>query len=213
MQNIPSCCYVEKWMNKIGKLGGLPNPQPKWLYSHPPPPAPTSPPPASSSHTLGWHNVGPTHVGGRALEQHTLFFNLPKLTVKFVHRGHHLVVENNIMGIQVKSIKSRAIEDVGESTRLDIQMDFSEIHIFREACISVLEIVKLTVVSSTYIPLQTNCKLSEAAFSDYGLMADGIFSGITRAMACFFYELDNSIKGGDTGLGWWCSEGLPLARV
>lgn len=58
-----------------------------------------------------------------------LSFNLPKLDVKFVHKGHDLVVENNIMGIQVKSTKSRSTEDVGESTRLDIQMDFSEIHV------------------------------------------------------------------------------------
>lgn len=56
-------------------------------------------------------------------------FNLPKLDVKFVHRVHGLVVENKIMGIQVKSTKSRSVEDVGESTRLDIQMDFSEIHV------------------------------------------------------------------------------------
>lgn len=39
------------------------------------------------------------------------------------------MAENNIMGIQLKTIKSRSIEDVGESTRLDIQLDFSEIHV------------------------------------------------------------------------------------
>ncbi|THG07272.1 hypothetical protein TEA_001862 [Camellia sinensis var. sinensis] len=83
-----------------------------------------------------------------------LYFNLPKLDVNFLHRGHDLLVENNIMGIQVKSIKSRSIEDVGESTRLDIQMDFSEIHLYREASISVVEILKLDVGSSAYIPLQ-----------------------------------------------------------
>uniref|UniRef100_A0A5B7AFH2 FMP27/BLTP2/Hobbit GFWDK motif-containing RBG unit domain-containing protein n=1 Tax=Davidia involucrata TaxID=16924 RepID=A0A5B7AFH2_DAVIN len=83
-----------------------------------------------------------------------LFFNLPKLDVKFVHRGHGLAVENNIMGIQLKSIKSRSIEDVAESAHLDVQMDFSEIHLLREAGISVVEILKLDVVSSVYIPLQ-----------------------------------------------------------
>lgn len=46
-----------------------------------------------------------------------------------MHREHDLIVENNIMGIQLKSIKSRSNEDVGESTRLDVQMDFSEIHV------------------------------------------------------------------------------------
>ncbi|XAR62068.1 hypothetical protein NMG60_11016663 [Bertholletia excelsa] len=81
---------------------------------------------------------------------------LPKLDVKFEHRGHNLAVENNIMGIQIRSGKSRYIEDVGESTRLDIQIDFSEIHLIREDGISVVEIVKLSVVSSAYLPLQPN---------------------------------------------------------
>lgn len=33
------------------------------------------------------------------------------------------------MGIQVEIIKARSMEEVGESTRLDIQMDFNEIHV------------------------------------------------------------------------------------
>ena len=49
--------------------------------------------------------------------------------MKFVHREHSIVVENKIMGIQLKSIKSQLSEDVGESTRVDIQLDFSEIHV------------------------------------------------------------------------------------
>ncbi|XVF64917.1 hypothetical protein PTKIN_Ptkin09bG0204900 [Pterospermum kingtungense] len=81
-------------------------------------------------------------------------FNLPKLGVKFVHREHDIVVENNVMGIQLKSVKSRSTEDVGESTRLDVQLDFSEIHLFREAGSSVLEIMKVDVVSFVYIPVQ-----------------------------------------------------------
>nr|GMC55113.1 protein SABRE isoform X1 [Ipomoea batatas] len=83
-----------------------------------------------------------------------LSFNLPKLDMKFVHRGEGLMVENNIMGIQLKGSKSRSIEDVGESTRLDLQMEFSEIHLLREAGISVMEILKLDVVSSVHIPRQ-----------------------------------------------------------
>ncbi|XP_057973448.1 protein SABRE [Malania oleifera] len=83
-------------------------------------------------------------------------FNLPKLVVRFAHRGHDLVVENNIMGIQVKSTKSWSSEDVGESTRLDVQMDFSEIHLLREAGTSVLEILKVDIVSSVYVPTQPN---------------------------------------------------------
>lgn len=33
------------------------------------------------------------------------------------------------MGIQLKCMKSRSVEDVGESVRLDVQMEFSEIHV------------------------------------------------------------------------------------
>ncbi|WRX31391.1 FMP27/BLTP2/Hobbit [Theobroma cacao] len=83
-------------------------------------------------------------------------FNLPKLDVKFVHREHDLFVENNIMGIQLKSIKSRSTEDVGESTRLDVQLEFSEIHLLREAGSSILEIMKVDVVSFVYIPIQVS---------------------------------------------------------
>lgn len=46
-----------------------------------------------------------------------------------MHREHELVVENNIMGIQFKIIKSRCSEDLGESARFDLQMEFSEIHV------------------------------------------------------------------------------------
>ncbi|XP_022728696.1 protein SABRE-like isoform X2 [Durio zibethinus] len=81
-------------------------------------------------------------------------FNLRKLDVKFVHWELDIVVENNILGIQLKSIKSRPTEDVGESTRLDVQLDFSEIHLIREAGSSVLEITKVDVVSFVYIPIQ-----------------------------------------------------------
>ncbi|KAG8369181.1 hypothetical protein BUALT_Bualt15G0124500 [Buddleja alternifolia] len=83
-------------------------------------------------------------------------FTLPKLDVKVVHRGYGLVVENDIMGIQLKCMKSRSVEDVGESAKLDFQMEFSEIHVLREAGISIVEILKLDVLSSVYIPLQPN---------------------------------------------------------
>lgn len=39
------------------------------------------------------------------------------------------MIENNIRGIQLKSMKSRSVEDVGESVRLDVQMEFSEIYV------------------------------------------------------------------------------------
>ncbi|GFY96064.1 similar to HYPERSENSITIVE TO PI STARVATION 4 [Actinidia rufa] len=106
-----------------------------------------------------------------------LSFNLPKLDVKFVYRLHHLVVQNNIMDIKLESIKSRYIEDVGESTRLDILMNCSEIHLFREACISVVEILKLDVVSSTYIPLQPTSPIrSEIDFKLAGTQCNVMMS-------------------------------------
>ncbi|KAK6116092.1 hypothetical protein DH2020_008361 [Rehmannia glutinosa] len=83
-------------------------------------------------------------------------FTLPKLDVKLAHRDYGLIVENNIMGIQLKCMKSRSVEDVGECVRLDVQMEFSEIHLLRETGISIVEILKLDVVSSVYIPLQPN---------------------------------------------------------
>ncbi|XP_061371719.1 protein SABRE isoform X2 [Gastrolobium bilobum] len=81
-------------------------------------------------------------------------FNLPKLDVSFVHRESGLSIENNIMGIQLKSTKSRSTEDVGESTRVDFQLEFSEIHLLREAGSSILEILKVDLVSFVYIPVQ-----------------------------------------------------------
>ncbi|GAB2270058.1 hypothetical protein Dimus_004971 [Dionaea muscipula] len=79
-------------------------------------------------------------------------FNLPKLDVKFVHQGQNLVVENHIKGIQLRSTKSIYIEDMRETTRLDLQLDLSEIHLLRDAGSSILEILKVTIVSSVYVP-------------------------------------------------------------
>ncbi|KAJ1421322.1 FMP27, GFWDK domain [Sesbania bispinosa] len=82
-------------------------------------------------------------------------FNLPKLNVSFVHREYGLSVENNIMGIQLKSIKSRSSKDIGESTRLHFQLEFSEIHLLREASASMLEISKVKLISFVYLPVQS----------------------------------------------------------
>ncbi|KAJ7958900.1 Golgi-body localization protein domain isoform 1 [Quillaja saponaria] len=81
-------------------------------------------------------------------------FNLPKLDVRFVQHERGLFVENNIVGIELKSLKSRSTEDIGESTRIDVQLDFSEIHLVREAGSSVLEILKVVIVSFVYVPVQ-----------------------------------------------------------
>ncbi|XP_027329889.1 protein SABRE-like [Abrus precatorius] len=82
-------------------------------------------------------------------------FNLSKLNVSFMHREHGLSVENNIIGIQFKSVKSRSAKDVGESTRLHFQLEFNEIHLLREAAASILEILRLNLVSFVYVPLQS----------------------------------------------------------
>ncbi|KAL6012637.1 hypothetical protein ACLOJK_003126 [Asimina triloba] len=85
---------------------------------------------------------------------HEVSFNLPKLDVKFCHRGENISIENNIMGIHLQSSKSQSFEESGEATsRLEIQMDFSEIHLLRDGVTSVLEIMKLAVVSSVDVPL------------------------------------------------------------
>ncbi|KAL2893065.1 Protein SABRE [Bienertia sinuspersici] len=81
-------------------------------------------------------------------------FSLPKLGVRFEHQGQGLSVENHIKGIQMKSTKSRSSEDGGENARLDIQLDFSEIHLLRDSGTSILEILRVNVGSSVYIPLQ-----------------------------------------------------------
>ncbi|KAK9109067.1 hypothetical protein Sjap_017127 [Stephania japonica] len=81
-------------------------------------------------------------------------FNLPKLDVRFVHWGQRLSAESNVMGIQLRSSKSQSNEDIGENTRFDVQMDFSEIHLFREGGTSVLEILKLAIMTSIYVPVQ-----------------------------------------------------------
>lgn len=49
--------------------------------------------------------------------------------MRFLHRVHNLTVENKITGIQLKCIKSKSTEDVGDTTRLDVQLEFSEINV------------------------------------------------------------------------------------
>ncbi|KAL4180176.1 hypothetical protein AMTRI_Chr13g123910 [Amborella trichopoda] len=87
-------------------------------------------------------------------------FNMPKLDVRFMHEGQRLLVENNIMGIQLRSSKSQSSEDLGESTsHFDIQVDFSEIHLLREEGKSVLEILKVVITTSFYVPTQLTMPL------------------------------------------------------
>ncbi|CAN8244859.1 unnamed protein product [Cochlearia groenlandica] len=81
-------------------------------------------------------------------------FSLPKVELRCVNREHDLLAENKITGIQLRSVKSNSLEDTGESTRLDVKMELSEIHLFREAESSILEIMKVDVVSFIYIPMQ-----------------------------------------------------------
>ncbi|KAI4337581.1 hypothetical protein L6164_015978 [Bauhinia variegata] len=115
---------------------------------------------ASSADTVAPKNTAKKQQAFVALSKYSSIFpekvgfNLPKLDVTFVHWEHGLSVENNIMGIQLKSIKSRSTEEVGESTRLDFQLEFSEIHLLREANSSILEILKVDLISFVYVPVQ-----------------------------------------------------------
>ncbi|XP_008794010.2 protein SABRE isoform X1 [Phoenix dactylifera] len=82
-------------------------------------------------------------------------FSMPKLDLKFMHRGEDLIVENNIMGIHLGSSKSISYEDSGETTsHFDVQMDLSEIHLLREDTTSILEILKVAAVASVDIPME-----------------------------------------------------------
>ncbi|XP_051126536.1 protein SABRE-like [Andrographis paniculata] len=83
-------------------------------------------------------------------------FILPKIGVKFAHRSFGLLFENDIIGIQLKCMKSRVVEDSGESIKLGVQLEFSEIHLLREIGIPVVEILKLDIATSACIPLQPN---------------------------------------------------------
>ncbi|XP_061345729.1 protein SABRE-like [Gastrolobium bilobum] len=96
-----------------------------------------------------------TLAGYSSLFPEKVSFNLPKLNVSFTHREYGISVESNITGIQLESIKSRSTKDVGESTCLDFQLEFSEIHLLREAGTSTLEILKLNLVSFVYVPIQS----------------------------------------------------------
>ncbi|KAL8261516.1 hypothetical protein R6Q59_025565 [Mikania micrantha] len=107
---------------------------------------------------------------------------LPKLNAKFVHKEHSIVIENNIMGIQLKSVKSRFVEDIGESTRLDLQLDFSEIHLLKEAKNSMVDILKLAVISSVYIPLQPTSPIRSEFDVKLGGTQCNLFMGRLRPL-------------------------------
>ncbi|KAK4742107.1 hypothetical protein SAY87_000108 [Trapa incisa] len=81
-------------------------------------------------------------------------FTLANLDVKFVYQEHNVSLDNKIVGIQLRCTKSRSSEDAVESTHLDVQMNFSEIHILRESITSVVEILKLDILSLVYLPLE-----------------------------------------------------------
>lgn len=69
------------------------------------------------------------------------------------------MAENSIMAIQLKSTKSRSVEDVGESTRLDIELDFSEIYVCMK-CIKcwyhILRIIHICVFHSVLSSLKND---------------------------------------------------------
>ncbi|WOL08896.1 protein SABRE isoform X1 [Canna indica] len=82
-------------------------------------------------------------------------FSMPKLDVKFMYRGKDLMIENNVRGIHLISTKSVLHEDSGETTsHFDVQVVFSEIHLLCEGATSILEIMKVAVVTSLDVPME-----------------------------------------------------------
>ncbi|GAB4839472.1 hypothetical protein Ancab_028995 [Ancistrocladus abbreviatus] len=153
-------------------------------------------------------------------------FRLPKLDVKFVHQGHDLLVENHIMGIQLRSIKSQSNEDVGESTRLDVQFEMSEIHLLREAGTSVLEILKVNVVSSFYVPMQSTSTIrAEIDVKLGGTQCNVILSRLTPWLHLHFAkkkrmvlkeESSNQDRPKSTGfkaIMWTCTFSAPEMTI
>lgn len=56
-------------------------------------------------------------------------FNLSTLDVRFVHQGQGFFMENNITGFHLRSSKLQSLEEAGEATSLNVEMDSSEIHV------------------------------------------------------------------------------------
>ncbi|OAY71523.1 Protein SABRE [Ananas comosus] len=82
-------------------------------------------------------------------------FSVPKLDVKFMHLGEGLIVENNVTGIYLNSTKSKSHDDSEETAfHFDIQMDLNEIHLLREGSTSILEILKVAVITSVDVPME-----------------------------------------------------------
>ncbi|XP_027941249.1 protein SABRE-like [Vigna unguiculata] len=92
----------------------------------------------------------------------TVNFNLSKVNVSFTHRERNLFVENSIVGLQFKSIKSRPSKDGGESRRLHFQLEFGEINLFKEVGSSILEISSVKLASFVYVPVVQSVMLIRA---------------------------------------------------
>ncbi|XP_078430617.1 HYPERSENSITIVE TO PI STARVATION 4 isoform X2 [Wolffia australiana] len=82
-------------------------------------------------------------------------FDLPKLDVRFVHRGHQIFVENNVMGIRLQSTRIHSLEESDDaSPHFDVLLDFSEIYLLQEGRTPLLEVLKLAVMASFDVPMQ-----------------------------------------------------------
>ncbi|KAF8733896.1 hypothetical protein HU200_014751 [Digitaria exilis] len=81
-------------------------------------------------------------------------FSVPKLDVKFRHLNEGLSVDNNITGIQFTCAKSLPQDDLEEATpHFDVQIDLSEIHLFREGSSSLLEVLKVVAIATFDVPV------------------------------------------------------------
>ncbi|KAK4747514.1 hypothetical protein SAY87_014100 [Trapa incisa] len=109
-------------------------------------------------------------------------FTLPKLDVKFIYQEHNVSLYNKIVGVQLRCTKSRSSEDAGESTRLDVQLDFGEIHLLRESSTSVLEILKVDILSLVYLPLEPNLPIRAEVDVKLGGMQCNVLMGTFKPL-------------------------------
>ncbi|KAG8063345.1 hypothetical protein GUJ93_ZPchr0003g18208 [Zizania palustris] len=90
-------------------------------------------------------------------------FNMSKLDLKFLPKDHGLSINNEIGSISVRLMKSQPHSDFGEATHLRLETDVSDIHLLMDGATSVLEVVKIAIVVSANIPIQSTLPIRAEA--------------------------------------------------
>ncbi|KAK8919195.1 hypothetical protein KSP39_PZI021895 [Platanthera zijinensis] len=86
---------------------------------------------------------------------------VPKVDVKFTHRGQDLSFRNSILGVNLSSNISKTTE---ENTAHGIfRLDFTEIHLLKGTDVSIVEIAKLSFNASVDAPIQENVLIKVGA--------------------------------------------------